>query len=362
MKKILELTLSQVIQHFRVHASEIFLREEESQALWLALHRGESASSFWSRECFKFGKGLVGRAAQANEIIESEDLSADTRFLRTAVVEAGFTHLVCVPLRARDQVVGVLSIASREGRKSTQRELDLLDAISTWVGTAIENARLQQKNQRLAILEERERIGMDLHDGIIQSIYSVGLALDYARLSLDEDIKVTKQKINESIDSLNSVIQDIRAYILDLRPRQLRGGETLPHGMQRLVDEFRNNTDAKASLATSEEVLSDLPRGHALALFHICQESLANVARHARAEHVEVQLWTTDSRVLLKVSDDGRGFEMEKTGKVVGHGLSNMQRRVRRVGGDVEISSQLAEGTTVLAWVPWEQVDTVPEE
>ena len=362
MDEILDQTLNQVINHFSVQAGEIFLREEDSEVLWLKLHRGEAASAFWSCERFNFGDGMVGRCAQDDKTVESPTLGKDVVCLRPAVIEAGFKRIVCIPLRSSNKMVGVMTVASRDDRQFTWRELDLLEAIGTWAGTAIENARLQQQSRRIAILEERERIGMDLHDGIIQSIYSVGLALDYARMSLEDDVKVARQKISEGIEGLNSTIQDIRAYILDLRPRQLRGGESLPHGVQHLLDEFRSHTKAKTNLATSENGFNGLPRLNALALFHICQESLGNVAKHAYAGEVDVQLWATAEQVLLKVSDDGRGFDLAKTGQTIGHGLSNMQRRARKVGGDVKISSKKDYGTTVLAWVPWKEDASASEE
>jgi signal transduction histidine kinase len=87
-------------------------------------------------------------------------------------------------------------------------------------------------------------------------------------------------------------------------------------------------------------------------LFHICQEALANVAKHAKAKNVQVSLWTTDDRVLMEINDNGNGFDMEKMNKSIGHGLANMQTRAHAVGGDVDISSMLHEGSTVLVWVP----------
>jgi two-component system sensor histidine kinase DevS len=229
--------------------------------------------------------------------------------------------------------------------------LNLLAAIGAWAGITIENARLNRQSRRLAVLEERERIGMDLHDGIIQSIYGVGLALDYARVSLEEDAEQARQKIEESIDALNDTIRDIRAYILDLRPRQFNS-QDLMQGLQRLIDEFQANCVTHATLVGPEDGLVDFPAANATVLFHICQEALANIARHARAQQAEVHLWTARDRVLLEISDDGVGFDLRKMNQTLGHGLSNMNSRARKVGGDVEITSTLGKGVTVLAWVP----------
>ena len=90
----------------------------------------------------------------------------------------------------------------------------------------------------------------------------------------------------------------------------------------------------------------------ALALFHICQEALANAAKHAAAERVDVNVWIAAERVVMEVHDNGKGFAMEKMTTTIGHGLSNMQTRAHAVGGDVDLSSAVGEGTTVLAWVP----------
>mgnify|MGYP001066767751 CR=1 FL=1 len=92
----------------------------------------------------------------------------------------------------------------------------------------------------------------------------------------------------------------------------------------------------------------------ATALFHICQEALANIAKHAAARQASIDLWTAPGRVLLEISDDGQGFDLRKMSVTLGHGLANMHTRAHKVGGDVEVTSEPGKGTTVLAWVPLE--------
>jgi two-component system sensor histidine kinase DevS len=348
---ILAKTLDLVMGYMSVEAGEIFLVEDGEQDLHLALHRGDFAEAFSSLDRFKIGQGFIGIVAATGKMLVSTNLRQDMRYLRPAVLEAGFQLICCIPLSSGGKVVGVLSAASRRLCKLDERQLDMLTAIGTWAGVTIENARLNRQSRRLAVLEERERIGMDLHDGIIQSIYGVGLALDFARMALDENPVEARTKIEESISSLNSTIRDIRAYILDLRPRQFHGDD-LKQGLQRLVDEFQSNSLTRVTLTGPEDGLVDFPSQNATALFHICQESLANIAKHARAQYAEVHLWTTRDRVLLEISDDGRGFDLRKMSITLGHGLSNMHSRARKVGGDVEITSSPGSGTTVLAWVP----------
>jgi two-component system sensor histidine kinase DevS len=351
LEEILNRTLGLLMAHFQVEAGEIFLLEEDCKTLRLVLHRGEAAEAFWTRNRFKIGEGMVGQAAQTLQPVISHHLDRDEQDTRKAVVEAGFKQIACIPLTARGELVGVLTIATRSRKTISKSEIQLLVSVANGAGTAIENAQLHTNVRRLAVLEERDRIGMDLHDGIIQSIYGVGLALENARMLLHENPESAGVRLDKAMDDLNHTIRDIRNYILDLRPRQLQG-ESLIEGLGRLTLEFRQNTKVEVSLASPKELLSDLPQMHAMSLFHICQEALANIAKHAKASKVTIDLWTTPERVLLEVTDNGQGFEVDKTSKSVGHGLANIQTRVQNVGGEVDITSSKGEGTSILAWVP----------
>lgn len=351
LEEILNKTLALLMAHFQVEAGEIFLMEADGETLRLVLHRGEAAEAFWTRTHYKIGEGMVGKAAQTLEAVINNHLERDELVTRQAVVDAGFKQIACIPLTTRGEVVGVLTIATRNRKAISKSGMQLLMSVAAGAGTAIENARLHSNVRRLAVLEERERIGMDLHDGTIQSIYGVGLALENARMLLRENPQVAEDRLQKAMEDLDHTIRDIRNYILDLRPSQMHG-ESLIEGLGRLITEFRQNTKLEVSLAGPKEPLTDLTQVNAMSLFHICQEALANIAKHAKATKVTVDLWATSERILLEVSDDGQGFELEQANKTVGHGLANMQTRVQNVGGDLDISSAPGEGTSILAWVP----------
>ncbi len=352
--EILEKTLDRVMSYLSVESGEIYLTEEDGLSLRLAMHRGDEPEAFWTRDQFKFGEGFIGITAERAKAQVTNSPQNDVRFLRPKVVEAGFRCIACIPMIVHGSVVGVMVIATRQERRLTQRELSLLQAIGTWAGTALENVRLNQQGRRLAVLEERERIGMDLHDGIIQSIYAVGLALDYARLEVESNPDKALVKLEQAIEGLNSTIRDIRTYIMDLRPRQFRGKD-LMESLQRLLDEARANTDLEFILTGPTDGSVILPTISATTLFHICQEALANIAKHAQAHQAKVDLWSTPGRVLLKISDDGVGFDVSKMSFALGHGLSNMHTRARKMGGDIEINSEPGKGTSILAWLPHNQ-------
>lgn len=351
LDEILNKTLGLVMNYMKVEAGEIFLLEEDKETLRMVLHRGQAAEAFWTRNIFHVGEGYIGLVAKSHKPVISADLQNDMRFLRDAVTQAGFKQMVCIPLFAGENLMGVLSVTTRGSEPFDERSIQMLAAVGNWAGLAIENAHLHSNARRLAVLEERDRIGMDLHDGIIQSIYGVGLGLENVQHLIDENPQKAKERTQQAIDGLNQAIRDIRTYILDLRPRQL-GNDGLMNAIRRLITEYRVNTFSEVSLTGPDADFKDLPHTHALALFHICQEALANTAKHAKAKSVQVSVWTTNERTLLEIHDDGKGFDLEKMSASIGHGLANMQTRARAVGGEVDITSILEDGTTILAWVP----------
>ncbi len=352
LDELLKTALNRVINYFDVEIGEIFLNQEDQNSLSLVQHQGEAADSLWRQDRFTLQESLIGRTARSgNPSIVGIPYRHDPFLRNQALINAGIRQIACFPLTSRSEVLGVLSIALIQEDPLDAMDQQLLSSIASWVGTTIENVRLNIQGRRLAVLEERERIGMDLHDGIIQSIYAVGLTLEHARLLLNEDPSQSRTRINQSIEDLNSTIRDLRAFIMDMRPRQLYE-EDLMEGLQRLVNEFQANSLVEATLSGPSEGLESLPDPQAIALFHICQEALANVAKHARANRVDVLVWATADRVLMEVHDDGRGFDPGKIQRTLGHGISNMQTRARNVGGDLEITTEPGAGTTIMAWVP----------
>jgi signal transduction histidine kinase len=298
------------------------------------------------------GRGLIGELMNTEIPLRVPIIQDHPRSSGFPAYHPRMTSFLGVPIRAANRQLGQIYLTDKiDAPEFTADDEKIIQMLAAYAAAAIQNARLHENTHRLAVLEERERIGMDLHDGIIQSIYGVGLSLESALHSFEDDPGDAKERVLHSIESLNQAIRDLRAYILDLRPRQM-GTEGLFSGLNRLVTEFRANTLAKVQISGTDHDLNDLPQVHSMVLFHICQEALANIAKHAKAKQVEISLWSTDERVLMEIHDNGKGFEMENMSVTIGHGLANMQTRARSVGGDVDISSLMGEGTTVLAWVP----------
>ncbi len=354
IKEIMSLTLKKVLQYLGVETGEIFLKDRGEKDLRLALLRGDDFEAFYTKNVFRIGDGVVGKVAGMNKALVVTNMETDPRILRPAIIKAGFRSQVVIPFLAAREVVGVMTLSSKTDRTYSIRELDLLTTIGMWAGTAIQNAQLQQQTKHIAVLEERERIGMDLHDGVIQSLYSLGLTLDYVKAILEEDSKESMEKLNFATDSINSTIVDIRTYISDLRPRQMQENLSFKENLEVLLQEFRNNSQISADIQDDIEGQLELNYHNTLTLFRIVQESLSNTARHSKAQNTKLRLWEEESQIYLEIIDNGEGFNIDKTEANLGHGLANMQRRTRKAGGGIQIDSSPGNGTKVIAWVPKE--------
>jgi signal transduction histidine kinase len=348
--QLLHYLLNNLLVHYKLDVAEVYLKDINSNTLTKVVHSGNVVKSLWKTHSFSWGEGCIGQTAlqSSNKVFKAANLQG----LSAAVPANTIQRIACIPLKENEgQVIGVLSLAASRQTAFNKKELESLNIDAMLLGVLLARENLHTLRQNTAILNERERIGMDLHDGIIQGLYAMGLNLQSIRLQLSADHSDAKSRLTDALQTLDDSIRNIRAYILDLRPRKLED-ENLLQGMRALVREFRANTQVDVVLEGEERDLQGLTQANAMALFHIFQEALANIAKHARASRVTVRLWIANDRVMLRVNDDGLGFDPSKVDQHLGHGLANMQTRAQNAAGGIEIISIRKQGTTVLAWVP----------
>jgi len=213
---------------------------------------------------------------------------------------------------------------------------------------------LAEARRRELLVRERERIGRDLHDGIIQSIYAAGLHLEEASASIDPADEGPRARILTVLEELERISGDIRRMIFDLRSASL---ETLdPEEIVRgVADELRANTLVGLDIRVSGG-RTTLNHGQAEELRQLVHEAFSNVLRHAHASHVAVRLNATRRRLSLEISDDGAGFELSRSvdGGADGRsqGLANMRRRAQLLGADLQIRSASGQGTSLSLTMP----------
>jgi signal transduction histidine kinase len=297
------------------------------------------------------GLGLLGALIHERRAIRIPRLSDDPRSVGFPAGHPPMTSFLGVPIVGGSQSLGNLYLTNKlTTPEFTADDQALAEMLAVHAAVAIQNARLYRQVGQLAIVEERTRIGMDLHDGIIQSIFAVGLTLESAKFSLPEGAAETQQLLQRAIDSLNDTIRDIRNYILDLRPRHFQGD--LSAGLAQLVREFQANTLVEVELVAPAKLLAGLPTAVARTIFLSTQEALANVARHARASEVRVVVTKVGSAVHLTIRDNGQGFDMKSKSHTVGHGLANMQARATELKGSFILASQPGQGTSITLQLP----------
>jgi two-component system sensor histidine kinase DevS len=346
LEGVLDLLLGKVRSLWGARAGEIFLIEAGSNVYRLSMHQGDTDERFWNTDHFRLGEGVVGYAARRGEPLLMKDPQQEPQTVEAGSSQGGHGRLACIPMLVHNKVVGVLCLAFQEDRHISKREMDLLMAVGAGVGVTVENARLNRQARRLAILEERQRIGMDLHDGIIQSIYAVGLSLESVRMLLGEEAAEPLARLDQAIAMLNAIIRDIRTYILDLQPARMLEDD-LGRALGRLATEFKANTGIDLQVAVEPDIPAHLERRVATEIYLIAQEALANVAKHAEAGGAWLTLSRTDHEILLQVVDNGKGFDMDKRSERLGHGLSNIAARASAIGGSSEVISKPGEGTTL---------------
>jgi signal transduction histidine kinase len=298
------------------------------------------------------GHGLVGLIIEENRAFRIDDINVDPRRHGFPPNHPPMTTFLGVPITVKGRSVGNLYLTDKAGGSPfTEADQEIVEFFARHAGIAIDNARLHELVRSLAVIEERERIGKDLHDGIIQSLYAVGLSLEDVPDLMDEDPTEVVRRVERAIDNLHVAIGDIRNFIFGLRP-DLLGGMPLMAGLAALADEFRHNTMIDIELAGGG-LDSEPPAEVTAHLLGIVNEALSNVARHAAASRAWVDASSgADGSVVVRVRDNGRGFDAS-IGAPLGHqGLANMRSRAAGIGASLEVVSDPASGTTISITLP----------
>ena len=243
-------------------------------------------------------------------------------------------------------ITSVLLVARRSGAKSfTESDLNLLIPHAAEAGLAIMFAEARRQLEREVLAKDRNRIARELHDGVIQSMYGIGLVIEGIKSEVARPS--VQDQLSGLTETINMLIDDLRAYINDLAPTRLakRG---LGSEIFSLAKEFQASTGVVATVRLHEhidEISPDLGRD----LVQIAREALANVAKHASASRVVISLRLTAQSIRLEVADDGTGMDPSPAR---GRGLSNMLKRVQAWGGKVEIGAAHGTGTAIRVWIP----------
>ncbi|MDI6772160.1 MAG: GAF domain-containing protein [bacterium] len=301
------------------------------------------------------GQGVAGHVIRSGQPLVVNDYLVDARIsheLDGVVRQEGLRTHLAVPVAARGQAVGCLAVAYRRVRPTADDEIHLLTRMANQAAIAIENARLYQQVQSLAILEERDRLAREMHDSLGQSLGYLNL-----KAKLVEDL-VSAGRASEAQEELAQIrltiheaYDEVRHAILGLRTAGVQ--QDLEATLRGQIGRFREQVRIPVNFGVEGSVPT-IPALVAVQVTRIVQEALTNVRKHARAVEVRVDLVVGEGRLAVRVSDDGCGFDLEAAQRAAGarFGLETMRERAESIGGTLEITSAPGQGTTVALVVP----------
>ncbi len=357
LKPLLGLILDQLKLVIEYTGSSILTVEGEN--LVFLDHRGPIPQEQLLRLHFPLEQlGPIWETIASGESLLIENVRDETpmtQALRAAMgnlLETTFQYVrswMAVPLILKDQVIGMLVLASSQEQAFTERHATLVLAIANQAAIAIENARLYEQAQELAALEERQKLARELHDSVSQALYGIAIGLHTARIQLDRDRDKLPASLEDLLSLAEAALAEMRALIFELRPESLER-EGLVSALIKQGAALQARHDVLVQTDLCEEPA--LPFTVKQELYRIAQEALHNTVKHAQASKVDLVLRWTANAVILEVSDDGVGFD--PLGSFPGHlGLHSMKERVSHLGGRLQIESVTGQGTHLLAQVPF---------
>lgn len=281
--------------------------------------------------------------------------SPQAQFLRallddgaSALLE-GIQSWMWVPLAVKNRIIGGIGVAHERQNHFTPHHADLALSVANQAAITMINTELNRQTQALAVLEERQRLAHNLHDAINQSLFSAGLIAEVLPRLWDRDQDEARHSLEDLRKLTRGAMAEMRALLAELRPSTLTDTE-LGDLLRLLGNAFTGRTNIPAQVTVVGQGV--LPADVQVAIYRVCQEALNNVAKHAAASLVEVDLKHEDTAIDLSIRDDGQGFDPERT--TSGHyGLSMMQERAEGVGARLSIKSQPGHGTELtIRWAP----------
>jgi signal transduction histidine kinase len=298
------------------------------------------------------GHGLLGTIIRDGVTLRIPDIARHPDSYGFPPHHPDMHSLLGLPIRVAGVSVGNFYLTEKIGTAEfSDDDQELVEMFAGHAGLAIQNARLHQDVQQLAVVDERLRISRDLHDGIIQGIYAVSLSLEDVPDLIETSAPEAIDRVDRAIDRLHMTIADIRTFIVGLGPE---AGSGLSLTLEAMAGELLSGSSTKLDLdlagASALDGRLSPEAGHELV--QIAREALSNVARHSGASRASLRLTVEGDEAELRVEDNGRGFDpAQRFGS--GHfGLANLRDRAAAVAGTLTIDSQATRGTRIIVRIP----------
>lgn len=291
-------------------------------------------------------EGISGWAAGTGEALIVPDVMKDARFIPSKNDQT--RSETAIPIKIRGQVIGVIDVESDRLNGFDESDLVVLQSLADQVAVAIENARLYEQARYFAALEERQKLARELHDSVSQALYGIVLGARTARTLVERDPAKAIEPLDYILSLSEAGLAEMRALIFELRPESLQT-EGLVAALGKLVNALGARHQLEVTLEAEDE--PDVSLEVKESLYRIAQEAMNNIAKHARAQHVNLQLKAESAELRLEISDDGAGFDTSQN--FPGHlGLHTMRERAEKVGGTFAIESAPNAGARIQVMIP----------
>ena len=255
-----------------------------------------------------------------------------------------------VPLAVKSRVIGSLSLAHKQGNYFTPHHADLALSVANQIAITMVNAELYKDAQTLAVMEERQDLARNLHDAINQSLFSAGLIAEVLPRLWEREPEEARSSLEDLRRLTRGALAEMRSLLVELRPSALTDTD-LGDLLRLLGNAFTGRTNVPVLVTVKGE--GALPAETQVVLYRICQEALNNIAKHAKATAVEIDVRHEPGALELYIRDDGRGFDSSEPPPPGHYGLSMMRERAETVGALLTVTSQMGQGTAIA--IRWSQ-------
>lgn len=344
--------MEKLIQVTRADSGELFLINEKRCELSHTSHTGIPIEVLKVGSTSLANDALVGEVARSNKPVIIQDTRSSESTFTTALPVARFRSVAAVPLKSRSDIVGVFALLSLKPDHFTLNEVGLLTEIGTQIGVAIENACLSETVQATAIVEERERIAKELHDGLAQVLGYV-ITKSQATRQILHKMAVATDYLVELENAAQDLYTDTREDILGLRTA-ISGDREMVSMVRDYLTRFSQMYGIRTTLEVGDQVIPRMSPKVELQAICIMQEALSNTRKHAEATRALVRVEASENEVTLVIEDDGKGFDINKLKQndYSKFGLWTIRERAESIHSRLDIESKPEHGTKVTLSIP----------
>jgi signal transduction histidine kinase len=363
LEPLLHMILKSAVEVMGASAGSLLLLDQVTNELVFEVIEGGGGEALAGTR-MPADKGIAGWVATHGEPLAVDDANHDDRHYRNIARTYDFatTSLLCVPMIAKGQVIGVLQLLNKEpGQYFSPADQEILTTFAAQSAVAIENARLYQsvreERDRIIAVEEdvRRRLARDLHDGPAQMMAALIMSANFVKEALARNaLQHAAQELNEMLPVAEKALRQVRTLLFDLRPVILETQGLVP-ALESYAYRLREAEGLNVVLSVGGE-FGRLSHNAEVAIFSIVQEAINNAKKHARASQINIEVAPGDDNLTIVIRDNGAGFDVSG---VTSHydqrsslGLLNMRERAAIADGTLTISSNPGQGTAITLHLP----------